>query len=159
MRVLKNNYKPCIQKEKQNYPQKCICENCESELEYDKSDINIGEYGCAFVKCPVCGIKTAVDLEEDEFKLTQDNVEFPLHFNHICTPKSKDYFTNENIKHYIKEYINYLRKSGDYYCGGWITGNLFLSVTKLSEDEQYIIYTSNDFYETMIPFGKEDYKH
>lgn len=159
MKILKNNYKPCVQKEKSNYPKKCICENCESELEYEKSDVTVGEYGCAFVKCPVCGVKTFVDSDEDTLELTPDNVEFPLHFNHICTPKSKDLFTNENIKHYIKEYINYLRNSGDYHCGGWITGNLFLSVTKFDGDEQYVIYTSNDFYETMIPFSREDYKN
>lgn len=164
IKILKNNYK------KENttnenikvlepYPRKLICENCESELEYEESDLVMGEYGCMFVDCPICGEHNMLDDNEHSITLTVDNIEFPVHFHHISKETgAKDIFTNEEIKPYIRKAICYFRENKEEYdWGGWITSNLYIHVHKYSGDENYTVYVSNEFYKVEIPFEKEDY--
>lgn len=161
MKVLKDNYsnvKHIIDEIKNDYPRKLVCEKCESELEYEESDIKNGVYGCAFVACPCCGYDNFLDDEEHELVLTMDNVEFPTHFDHTNTECAVDVFNNEKIKEYICKAIKWFRQNKDeYYWGGHITGNLYISVIRLDGDEQYEVSVSNDFYSTNIPFEENDY--
>lgn len=159
MKVLKNNfnvsqydYNPI-----ETYPKKFVCEKCNSELEYEKEDVRIGEYGCFVIDCPLCGYENYLD--EDGITLTMDNIEFPTHFHHVSTETGAvDFCDNEHIKKYICEAINYLRRNKDEHdWGQHITGNLYLHVQKYEGDEMYYITVSNDFYNSFVNFESEDY--
>lgn len=162
MKVLKNNY-DCRSEDEINvanpYSRKMICTKCGSELEYEESDVRIGEYGCAIVDCPLCGYYNGLDGHEKTLTLTANNVEFPVHFHHTSKETGAlDCFNNETIKEYIRKAIKYLRKYKDEtHYGGHMTGNLYIDVSKWKGDEDYEITVSNDFYHTVIPFEPEDY--
>ena len=52
IKVLKDNSKNIEVKEEKYikpYPRKLVCEGCQSELEYDESDLVMGEYGCMHI--------------------------------------------------------------------------------------------------------------
>ena len=157
MKVLKNNYNAMDDVPIENpYPRKVTCERCGSELEYEKSDVRIGVYGCSIVDCPLCGEE--ILLDDGGLTLTKDNVEFPTHFSHTSSENAVDVFNNETIKKYIHKAIDYLRKYNDEtHYGGHITGNLYIEVDKWSGDENYEVTVSKDFYNTYIPFEAEDY--
>lgn len=162
MKVLKDNYnqtKQIIEEIKNDYPRKLVCEGCESELEYEESDIKNGAFGCAAVSCPCCGHNNYIDDFEHELKLTVDNVEFPTHFSYTSAETGAvDICNNEEIKKYIREAINFFRRNKDESdWGGHITGNLFIRVRRWSGDEMYEIDVSNNFYSTEIPFEEADY--
>lgn len=162
MKVLKDNYNTVQVEESKPlapYPRKLICEKCESELEYDKSDLKIGTYGCVFLNCPLCNHTNMLDDNEESITLTKDNVEFPTHFHHTSVKTGAvDCCDNEHIKEYIQKAIKYFRENKEEYdYGGHITGNLYINVHRWSGDECYEVSVSNDFYDTYIPFESEDY--
>lgn len=160
MKVLKDNYttivEEIVQKPEKPYPRKMVCENCGSELEYEKSDLRLGALGCAFVDCPLCSHDNLID--EDGVTLTVDNVEFPVHFWHTCVEKgAKDACNNEEVKQCIRKAIDYFRKNKNEYH--WFTcyGNLYIGVTRWDGDENYEVVVTNNYYNTYIPFEKLDY--
>ena len=160
MKVLKNNYKPVIapQIETNSYPRKILCECCGSELEYEKEDIRIGAFGCAYIDCPLCDSDNALYDGDCELTLTKDNVEFPAHFWHTCVERGAvDCCNNEEVKRAIHKAILYFRMNK--YETHWSTesGNLYVGVTKYYGDESYEVVVTKDYYETSIPFEKEDY--
>lgn len=161
MKVLRDNYTTQTEEIKQvaSYPRKFVCENCKSELEYDKDDLRIGAYGAVFLDCPLCGYDNMFDDHEDSITLTKDNIEFPTHYHHVCTDNGAvDCCDNEHIKKYLNEAIAYFRKNkDDYSWGTHVTGNLFMNVRRWSGDECYEVSISNDFYSMEIPFEPEDY--
>lgn len=165
MKVLKNNYNYVFNTEAKTpikkvapYPRKTTCGYCMSELEYDKSDIHIGEYGIMKFECPVCGEGVFLDDHEDNIILTVDNIEFPTHFYHVSKETGAVDICERDFKKYLREAIKYLRENKDEYCyGEHITGNLYLHVCKYYGDEMYDVTISNDFYSMNIPFEKEDY--
>lgn len=161
MKVLRDNYTTQTEEIKQvaSYPRKFVCENCKSELEYDKDDLRIGAYGAVFLDCPLCGYDNMFDDHEDSIILTKDNIEYPTHYHHVCTDNGAvDCCDNEHIKKYLNEAIAYFRKNkDDYSWGTHVTGNLFMNVHRWSGDECYEVSISNDFYSMEIPFEPEDY--
>lgn len=159
MNVLKDNYSIYKEEPIKKNNEILICEHCQSELEYEESDIRIGEFGAGYVDCPLCGYGNILDEEKFHLVLTQDNIKFPEHFWHTSEKTGAvDICNEENVKKYIKEAIKYFRENKDEYTWGhWITGNLLMFVIRWSGDEIYEIYVSNDFYNTEIPFEKEDY--
>ena len=163
MRVLKNNYNNEIRTvnkvEEVVFPRKLVCEECESELMYERDDIEIGEYGCAFVKCPCCGHNIYLDDGKFDIEITRDNVEYPTHFTHTSKENGAvDTCDNEHVREYIRKAIKYFRENkNEYSYGGHITGNLYISVYRYSGDEVYDVYVSNDFHHTVILFEAEDY--
>lgn len=160
MKVLKDNYKKneCVEPERHDiYPRKYTCEECASELEYEKSDITYGAFGCAFLKCPLCGYDNSL-WDEDDFVLTRDNVEFPTHFYHTSKETGAvDTCNNQEVRGAINRAIEYFRKYINEYHWSTACGNLRVDVTKFSGDEVYEVMVTKDYYETSIPFESADY--
>lgn len=160
MKILKDNYKPTNYVEEVNsgYPRTLECYCCESELEFEKSDIKIGEYGCAFVCCPLCGYENYLDDGENDIALTANNVEFPTHFAHISKETGAvGCCNNRAVQSYIHQAIKYFRENKDEYNWFTCTGNLYINVTRYEGDESYWVVVSNNYYNTYIQFEKEDY--
>lgn len=162
MRVLQDNYNKDVSNtdiSNKPYPRKMFCERCESELEYDLSDLRMGEYGCMFLDCPCCGYDNMLVDNENNITLTIDNIEFPTHYHHISKASAVDICDNEHIRKEIKEGITYLRNNpNEYSYGGWRSGNLYVQIDKFDDDKEYNITVSNDFYNMGIPFDEKDYK-
>ena len=154
MKVLKNNYKKAEAFPAKYYPRKIICDSCESELEYEKSDVTIGWLGAAYITCPLCG--KDVMLDEDGITLTMDNIEFPTHFNHTSKENAVDLCNNKEIKKHIRDAINYFRKNKEEFACESGSGNLTVHVYRYAGDEEYHVVVSNDYYDTNIPFEEED---
>lgn len=163
MKVLKNNYN--YNKNESNivttsnpYPRTHICENCKSELEYDKSDLRMGFLGCMHLDCPVCGYGNMIDENEFSITLTQNNIEFPAHFWHTSKETGAvDCCNNEVIKENIRRGIEFFRNNKDEFY--WYTefGNLHIGICRFDGDKTYSIIVSNNYYSTEIPFETEDY--
>lgn len=161
MKVLKDNYNNNYVESKnyeKPYPRKHVCEECGSELEYDKSDIVIGAFGCAFLKCPLCGQNSSVYDEDVELTLTRNNIEFPTHFWHTSKETGAvDNCNNEEVKKCIYRAIDYFRNNKNEYHWFTACGNLRVDVSKFDGDENYEVMVTKDYYETYIPFEKTDY--
>ena len=146
VKVIKNN---------SPYPRKLICEKCGSELEYDESDLEIREYGCAHVQCPACNFYNMLEDNEHSITLTEDNIQFPEHFHHVVYTGNEDVANicnNENVREYIKTAVNFLRyHPEEEYIGGHVTGNMYVLVLKNEEDGEFNITVSKDFYTMEIP--------
>lgn len=161
MKVLKDNFNTIQEniKEKNPYPRKLTCDMCSSELEYEESDLKMGELGCMHLKCPLCGYSNLIEDNEHSIKLTKDNVYFPDHFFHTSSENGAvDVCKNEYIKKCINESIDYLRRNKDessYHFLG--TGNTMVFVFRFDGDEDYFVVVTNDYYDTYIPFEREDY--
>ena len=158
MKILKNNYNQTKDTIKKSYPRELICDGCESSLEYEESDLRMGEYGCMHLRCPLCGYNNIIDNNENNITLTVDNIEFPLHFHHTSVKTGAvDCFNNETIKKEIYKAIDYFRKNKDVHYWMVRYGNLYIHVYKYEGDKEYSITISNDYYTMEIPFESEDY--
>lgn len=159
MRVLKDNYKKVNTKEEVNlYPRKMICEQCRSELEYEKDDLRIGALGSVYLDCPLCGYDNMLEEHEDTITLTKDNVEYPIHFFHTSKETGAvDCCTNERVKESINRAIDFFRKNKDEFVWYTETGNLHMSVWRYDGDEEYYVVVTNNYHSTYIPFENEDY--
>ena len=148
MKVIMNN---------KDKPVQVTCEHCGSVLEVTEQDIEFGEYGFPYGTCPCCGESIELDEAFPDAKITLEELRFPQHFDHVSADAgSADCFDKELMPH-IKEAIQHLRNHPrDDSWGGWITGNLFLLIERC--DDEYIIYTSKDLYETSLSFEPEDYQ-
>lgn len=162
MKVLKNNYNEVDTKANikkiEPYPRKLICEECGSELEYEKSDLRMGALGSIYLDCPLCHCDNMLESHEDEITLTKDNIVFPTHFFHTSAETGAvDCCNNESIKEEIHRGIDFLRKNKERFS--WMTeyGNLYVYISRYVDDENYAIMVTNDFYSTYIPFEPEDY--
>lgn len=156
MKVLKNNYEA---KKEESYPRFHVCGDCGSELEYEESDLRIGELGLVFLDCPLCDYENIIEGNENTITLTKDNVEFPTHFFHTSEEDGAvDVCTNEYVKESINKAIEYFRNNKNEFV--WIseTGNTSITVFRLDGDEDYYVVVTNDYYSTHIPFEEEDYK-
>lgn len=155
MKVIRNNTKNNI---KLPDVLKVYCNECGSELEITKDDTHIGWLGAAFINCPCCGQESMVD-ELDGVTLTIDNIEFPAHFNRtvLGAGEVKEIKSTEIVKE-IKRGVEFFREHKNNYY--WYTryGDLFLIIFRYTDDEEYTIIVTKDFYETEIPFEVEDYE-
>lgn len=160
IKVLKDNFNKVKREEKyiEPYPRKLICEGCESELEYDESDLAMGVYGCVYVDCPICGERNMLVDNEKSITLTVDNIEFPVHFHHISVETgAKDICNAGKIREYLHSAITYFRKNKEETDWHTWCGNLFVFVHRWLGDEEYEVVVSNDFYNIEIDFEDEDY--
>ena len=162
IKILKDNSKNIEVKEEKQiepYPRKLICEGCQSELEYDESALVMGEYGCMYVDCPICGEHNMLVDNEKSITLTVDNIEFPIHFHHVSEETgAKDVCNTEEIRERLRSAITYFRKNKDEYIWHSWCGNLYVMVHKWSGDEEYKVVVSKDFYNMEIPFESDDYE-
>lgn len=139
------------------------CEECDSQLEIEKSDIEYyGVYGMSMLHCPCCGAEIYSGVEELDKEITEDNLEFPQNFHYFnTTPTTKD-IDNEQILKWIKECISNIRKNlcvnenGFTFVG---SGNTVVFVQRFSGDEEYTVFVCKNYYQTHIPFKDEDYDY
>ena len=163
MKVLKDNYGTTDNTKrviKKPYPRKMICEMCRSELEYEESDLRMGEFGCMHIDCPLCGYDNMLEDNENSITLTVDNIEFPIHFHHTSVETGAvDTCNNKTIKEYLHKIIKFFRENKEEVSwGGHITGNLYMHVYRIAGDDNiYEVFISNDFYDMSIPFEPVDY--
>ena len=160
IKVLKNNSINREKIKKENIPMfslKISCPECDSELEITENDTHIGWMGARFINCPCCGYEVMID-ELDGITLTKYNIEFPIHFKRTAKGlRDVVEASSDTIIEEIKRGITYFRTYKDEYY--WYTsyGDLFLIIFRYSDDEEYFIMVTKDFYETYIPFENEDY--
>ena len=159
IKVLKDNSKNIEVKEEniKTFPLKIKCSECDSELEITEEDTHIGWMGARFVTCPCCGEESIVD-EMEGITLTKDNIEFPIHFNR--TTKGMRHIVETNSDEIVKEIqkgIEYFRNFKNQFCWYSCYKDLFVLIFRYFEDEDYFVVVTKDFYETHIPFEKEDY--
>lgn len=160
MKVLKNNYTEEMHTETmiEPYPRVCVCDKCGSELEYEKSDLHMGFLGCMYLTCPLCKNENMMEENEGTITLTKNNVEFPTHFYHTSKETGAvDCCNNKEVKDAINRAIDYFRENKEDYGYSTSCGNLYVHVCRCDGDENYDVVVSNDYYETYIPFEKEDY--
>lgn len=161
MKILKNNFNTdtLVSNNVKPYPRKIICEGCGSELEYDKSDTQIGALGGVYVFCPLCDYDNMIDSHEDAVILTKNNIEFPTHFFHTSVDGGAvDCCDNKHIKSYIDQAINYFRQNKDEFVWTVESGNLYIAVYRDDGDEDYYVMVTDNYYSTYLPFEDQDYK-
>ena len=162
IKILKDNSKKIEVKEEkyiEPYPRKLICEGCQSELEYDESDLVMGEYGCMYVDCPICGEHNMLVDNEKSITLTVDNIEFPVHFHHVSVETgAKERCNTEEIRYELRRAITYFRENKEETDWHTWSGNLFVFVHRWSGDENYEVVVSKDFYNMEIDFDENDNK-
>lgn len=156
MIVLKDKYNHVTQKQDESKPKtyKITCEHCGSELEVEDDDIQVGTYGAGYVVCPCCGEETYADELADYFPLTKDNVEFPTHYYSFNNGVHID---DDTINKWVKECIEKFDPNDENdWCRFTESGNTMVFVFKLDEDEEYDVYVCKNYYETFIPFNKNN---
>ena len=155
MKILKDNSKNIEVKEENIniFPLKIKCSECDSELEITEEDTHIGWMGARFITCPCCGEESMVD-ELDGITLTKDNVEFPTHYSSSNKAISVD---DDTINKWVKECIEKFDPNDENdwlrYAG---SGDTMVFVFKFDEDKEYDVYVCKNYYETFIPFNKNN---
>lgn len=156
MIVLKDKYNHVKQKQGESKPKtyKITCEHCDSELVVEDDDIQVGAYGAGYVVCPCCGEETYADELADYFPLTKDNVEFPTHYYSFNNGVHID---DDTINKWVKKCIEKFDPNDENdWCRFTGSGNTMVFVSKLDEDEEYDVYVRKNYYETFIPFNKNN---
>lgn len=151
MKILKDN---CSKEEPKPEVYHITCEQCGSELEVTNDDISVGKYGMGYVKCPCCGEETYSDELADYFPLTKDNLEFPLHYD-----SSSDgiHIDDDRINKWVRECIeNFYTNDKNDWCRFTGSGDTMVFVFKFDEDEEYNVYVCKNYYETFLPFDKNN---
>ena len=156
MIVLNDKYNHVKQKQGESKPKtyKITCEHCDSELVVEDDDIQVGAYGAGYVVCPCCGEETYADELADYFPLTKDNVEFPTHYYSFNNGVHID---DDTINKWVKKCIEKFDPNDENdWCRFTGSGNTMVFVSKLDEDEEYDVYVCKNYYETFIPFNKNN---
>ena len=149
MIVLKDKHNHVTQRQDESKPKtyKITCEHCNSELEVEDDDIQVGAYGMGYVVCPCCGEETYADELADYFSLTKENVEFPTHYYSFNKAVNID---DDTINKLVKECIERFdpNDENDYVrCIG--SGNTMVFVFKMVDE--YEIYVCKNYQETSLP--------
>lgn len=133
---------------------KITCEHCDSELEVEDDDIQVGTYGNGYVVCPCCGEKTYADELADYFPLTKDNVKFPTHYYSFNKGVNID---DDTINKLVKECIERFDHNDENdWCRFAGSGDTMVFVFKFVEDAGYAVYVCKNYYETFIPFNENN---
>lgn len=141
MKVL--NQRPSIKGE---FPKRIRCEKCNAELEYDKSDMFIGEYGLGYITCPCC--KEIIPVTQERIK----PIIFPDTFVHTDKSNAKD-IDDKTIADAVEEIIE---KMWGYKPGEWATfatGNCFVLGYKTEDDINIVV--TKDYYSDFIDLNED----
>jgi hypothetical protein len=155
MIVLNDKYNRMMQTESKPKTYKITCEHCGSELEVEDDDVQVGAYGMGYVVCPCCGEKTYSDELADYFPLTKDNLKFPTHY----TSSSSDgvHINDDTINKWVKECIDKFDPNDENdWCRFTGSGDTMVFVFKFYTDEEYDVYVCKNYYETFMPFDKNN---
>ena len=154
MIVLNDKHNRMVQMESKPKTYKITCEHCDSELEVEDDDIQVGVYGMGYVVCPCCGEETYSDELADYFPLTKDNLEFPVHYSSFNKAVSID---DNTINKWVKECIEKFDPNDE---NDWVrytgSGDTMVFVFKFDGDKEYDVYVCKNYYETFIPFNKNN---
>ncbi len=157
IKVIQNNFNKTESIKEKQTTIHTFCDECNSELELTPEDTHIGWLGAAFVTCPCCGEETMVE-ELEGITLTKDNIVFPVHFQRCNKDKkSVKEIYNDKITSEIRKGIEWFRCNKDEYY--WYTsyGDLFVIIFRYTDDEEYFVVVTKDFYNACVPFEKGDY--
>lgn len=151
MKIITNNYKKDNMTNailNEDAVHRVTCEECNSIFEVNNSELKIGHLGLKYCKCPCCGEEI---YEEDfgEIKLTADSVKFPQHYFYFGNGKD---FTNEEIDKEVRRMIKSFNPyDDDDFYRHYSTGNLLITVTKCTEENEYHIVVCKNYYDSYVP--------
>ena len=148
MRVLNEEIKDI------KWPIKVKCENCDTELEVEESDIFYGALGLPFVRCPVCNKKTEVWEDGLGEAITKDNIEFPRHFFHSIDGVE---ISADQVREWIQHGIDWFRENPEAFHYETGSGNTLVSINNYSGDEEYHVIVTQDYYDSFVPYEAADY--
>ena len=79
-------------------------------------------------------------------------------FDNLCSSTAMKEINGIPKEYFIYASFKFFRENKDEW--NWYTshGDLFLSVYRHPGDEDYFVLVTKDFYETYIPFEREDYE-
>lgn len=137
MKIIKNL---CVN----NNTKRVTCYNCKSELEITNDDLEVGKYGLKYFVCPCCGECSYIEEDEDSVTLTEDNLNFPQHYDNFKKENVSDDMINKLVKKSIEQ-LKY-EQVGNYVTRE--TGNVFVEVFKY--EDGYDIIVAKNYYETHI---------
>lgn len=124
-------------------PKRCICEECESELEYTKDDTHIGWLGVEYVTCPVCGEETMVGEERERPPM------WPATFHHVSSANA-DEMPVDTITGMVDAVVNTLTDSDELPdFAARACGNAMVWGWKYSDGID--IYVTQDYWTDTIP--------
>lgn len=144
MRVIKNKYNNTNEK----IPLHIVCENCNSEFEVFKEELNEGYMGILGCKCPCCGERTEEGCGEN--LVTIHNLNYPQHYYNFGKGKV---LSDEVINEMVRNCVKYLdeNKQYDYTTTG--TGDTKIFVERYEDTEEYTITVCRGYSETNIPLN------
>lgn len=161
MKVIQNNYdKPKQEKKQKSKVEKVKveCKNCGSVLEVTRQDTHTGWLGLRYITCPCCDYEMEIeDFEDDAETIYASNLKYPTHFTvsdkNFDAVEIKDYEINQ----WIQKGIRFFRENkGEYYY--YIgSGNTWVHIYRLDEDEEYYIMVSKDYESGEVEFEAEDF--
>lgn len=124
-------------------PKRCVCENCESELEYEPRDVRVGWMGVEYVTCPECGVNTAVS-EERKAKPT-----WPLTFHHTCKENGAIDLAEETVQDMVDKVVKALKESDDDYTYAMRSQGT-VAVFGCKYEDCIEVYVTKDYWEDVI---------
>lgn len=133
MKVIKKNEVKEI-----GYPKRFVCDHCGAELEYDKDDEFIGQWGMRSIVCPEC--------MEDCFVGDEREVppQYPDTFDHVNDVTAKE-VKYEDIQEFVDKCYDFLMNAepGDHY----MTGAGDVMVFGFRYEDTVEVYVTRDYYE------------
>lgn len=129
--------------DKQEYNSKtvCICDECESEIEVNRSECEIGWNGWAAFDCPVCGEK--VYPGKWDLALSESNIEYPLHFHTTKQPSVK--LSNEEISSLVRQAVSALKAKPEQEFAFRATANVIVIALRCDGDKEIYIVVSEKY--------------
>lgn len=137
-----------VSKIEKKYPKRIKCNNCGSELEYEKEDIYEDFVSC-YIKCPICKEKIILDnIDRSDIILNENNLNFPVHYFHN---KNSVKISDKEINCHVRNCIKILKENPELNYDFVGTGDTMIFVFKENEDEEYYIYIGKNGYEAYVP--------
>lgn len=122
------------------------CDECGTEIEYEKSDTYIGALGGREFICPTCGETVFVE-EPEGIDLDSSNIEFPTHF---MKPSNKTIdIEDERIQEWVQQCLKKIEDNPEN--GFYISGSGNTVVIALDFKGERDVYVAKKYWECSIP--------